>query len=154
MKGIYFESTTSPEALRSALVRLYGLNPEQVHVMPPEGLAGYNGPDLLVLIHPAEGAGFGVELDGGEELLKIAGGDEIDIARRVCTALGCRALVDDGSDYPDYWILVTRDGSYGRVCTDPDAADNGVLQIVYAFEPIAGEPDLEVHAPPEWAKDW
>jgi hypothetical protein len=154
VKGIYFESTTSPEALRDALVRLYHLDAARVYVMPPEGLAGYTGPDLMVLIHPPEGPGFGLELDGGKEFAMAANADEIEIARRLSTALHTRALVDDGSDYPDYWYLVARDGSYGRVCTDPDAADNGVLKVAYAFEPIAGEPDLEVNPPPEWAKDW
>ena len=78
------------QLLRDATARLYGLTREQVYVMPPEGLAGYTGPDLVVLLHPATSPGFGLEFDAGDEFEKVAGGDEAAVARRLCGELGVR----------------------------------------------------------------
>jgi hypothetical protein len=76
---------------------------------------------------------------------------ELELAQAICRVARTRALLDDGSAAPDYWYLVTTDGSYGRVQTDPDSED---LTILYALEPISGEPDLPVVPPPDWARSW
>ncbi len=77
----------------------------------------------------------------------VGGVSELEFTRRLCGTLGVRALIDPGTPYPDRWVLVTRDGSHGWVHTDED----GSLRIEYALEPIAGELDLEVRTPPDWA---
>jgi hypothetical protein len=50
-------------------------------------------------------------------------------------------------------LLVSSDGSSGRVIVDEDAAADGDLRVVHALEPINGEPHLTVVPPPEWARD-
>lgn len=153
--AILFEASTPPLVVRDALVLLYGLDPGRIAILPRGGLASYAGPDPLVLITLPEGAsGFELELEAGGEFSAIAGASELEIARRVCDRLGVRALVDDGSIYPNYWCLVTRHGSCGRVFVDPAAADEGELRVLYALEPIGGEPELPVIPPADWAKDW
>ncbi|MFE9873843.1 hypothetical protein ACFYON_24710 [Micromonospora sp. NPDC005686] len=57
---------------------------------------------------------------------------------------------DEGFGWIHRWVLVSADGSSGRVLT---AAD-GDLRIVCALEPISGEPQLAVVPPPDWARDW
>jgi hypothetical protein len=81
----------------------------------------------------------------------MTGATELELARTLARVAGTRALLDDGGPAPDYWFLVARDGSYGRVMTDPDS---DWLTIMYALEPIPGEPDLTVVPPPDWAKTW
>ncbi|MFI7658217.1 hypothetical protein ACIBTW_04940 [Micromonospora parva] len=43
----------------------------------------------------------------------------------------------DGSIYPSRWLLVSTDGSNGRVIVDEDAAADGHLRVVHALEPIS-----------------
>jgi hypothetical protein len=148
--GIYFDSATPPEALRDALQSAYGISPEVVYIGPYEGLKDRPNPPPVAIIIPV-GGDFGYELSAGERLAELTGATELDLARTLARLAGSRALVDDGGPAPDYWFLVARDGSYGRVMTDPD---NDWLTILYALEPIPGEPDLPVVPPPDWAKTW
>jgi hypothetical protein len=148
--GIYFDSAIPPEALRQALHSVYGIPPEQVYVGPYEDLGNHQGPPPVVIITTADGD-FGNELSGGERLAEVAGATELELARTLARTVVGRALVDDGGPAPDYWFLVARDGSYGRVQTDPDSDH---LTILYALERISGEPDLQVVPPPDWAKTW
>ena len=148
--GIYFDSETSAEALRQALHTLYNVSPQLVYVGPYEDLNAHPGPDPVALIIPSGGE-FGHELSGGEKLSELTKTSELELAQAICRIARTRALVDDGSQAPDYWFLVTADGSYGRVQTDPDSDE---LTILYALEPIAGQPDLPVVPPPDWATNW
>lgn len=148
--GIYFDNRVSGEAIRQALHTLYGVRPELVYVGSQSGLAEHPGPDPVALVTPAGGE-FGHELSGGAKLQELTGATELELARAVCRVAGTRALLDEGSAAPDYWYLVAADGSYGRVQTDPDSDD---LRILYALEPISGEPDLPVVPPPDWARTW
>jgi hypothetical protein len=150
-RAVYFDSDTPAEALRRALHSVYGIPPARVYVGPFEGLRDYSGPDLVATITPAGGQ-FGHELSAGEGLADLVhAASELELAQALCRAAGTRALVDDGTRAPDYWILVARDGSHGRVHGDPDSDG---LDVLYAFEPIAGEPDLPIEPPPGWAKTW
>ncbi|MBU2663434.1 hypothetical protein KOI35_07940 [Actinoplanes bogorensis] len=148
--GIYFDSTTPAEALRQALHTLYNVAPEFVYVGPYEQLNSYGGPDPIVLITPVDGP-FGHELQAGDKLQELTRATPLELAQAVCRIARSRALVDEGSPAPDYWFLVAADGSFGRVMTDPDNED---LTILYALEPISGEPGLKVVPPPDWAKTW
>ncbi|MET7673110.1 hypothetical protein [Micromonospora luteifusca] len=76
------------------------------------------------------------------------------MAVTLARTFGVRALVDDGSIYPNRWLLVSTDGSSGRVLIDEDSAADGSLRVVHAFEPISGERHLAVVPPPDWARDW
>jgi hypothetical protein len=145
--GIYFDSDTSAEALREALGTVYNIAPSLVYVGPQDGLNDHPGPDPVALITPAGGQ-FGHELSAGERLAELTGATELELARAICRVVPSRALLDDGSAAPDYWLLVAADGSYGRVQTDPDGDG---LTVLYALEPIAGQPDLPVVPPPNWA---
>ena len=138
--GIYFDSAASAEALRQALQTVYDVPAELVYVGPAEQLNSHPGPDPIVLITPADGP-FGHELSAGEKLRDLTRATELELAEAICRVARTRALIDDGSVVPDYWILVTADGSHGRVLTDPDRDD---LTIRYALEPIAGAPELPV----------
>jgi hypothetical protein len=53
--GIYFDSATSPEALRQALHAVYGIPREQVYVGPYEDLKNYQGPKPVAIIISAGG---------------------------------------------------------------------------------------------------
>jgi hypothetical protein len=96
---------------------------------------------------------FGWEFSAGAELAAVTGETELGFGRNLCRAVNTRAPVNDATVYPDYWFLISADGSYGRVMTDP-AADGDELRIMHALEPITGEPDLPVVPVPEWARDW
>jgi hypothetical protein len=149
--GIYFDNRAPAEALRQALSSVYGIVPSLVYVGTYEGLNTHPGPDPVALITPTGSGQFPLELSAGDRLAEMTGASEIQLAQELCKACRTRALVDDGSVAPDYWILVAPDGSYGHVQTDPDSDD---LVVLHAFEPIAGEPDLSVVPPPDWAKTW
>ena len=148
--GIYFENAAPAEALRHALQSVYGIPSDLIYLGPYEDLKQHRGPDPVALITPA-GGDFGHELSGGDRLAELTGVTELELARSLARIVRTRALVDDGSPAPDYWILVAADGTYGRVQTDPESDD---LAILYALEPIPGEPDLHVVPPPDWAKTW
>jgi hypothetical protein len=146
--GIYFDSDTPAEALRQALHTAYNVPVELVYAGPFEGLNDYPGPDPVALITPAGGP-FGHEFSAGDKLQELTKATEFEVAQAICRIARTRALLDDGSPAPDYWRLVTADGSYGRVQTDPDSDE---LTILYALEPISGEPELPVVPPPDWAE--
>src|SRR4051794_10969642 len=148
--GIYFDRRTPAEVLRQALHAVYGVPLELIYAGPYQGLNDYPGPDPAVLITPTEGQ-FGHELSAGEKLQTLTKASELELAQAICRVAGTRALLDDGSPAPDYWLLVAADGSHGRVQTDPDSDE---LTILYALEPIAGEPALRVVPPPDWAQTW
>jgi hypothetical protein len=148
--GIYFDSETPAETLRQALHAVYNVPLELIYVGAHEGLNDHPGPDPLALITPAGGP-FGREFSAGDKLHELTKTTELELAQAICRVARTRALLDDGSPAPDYWYLVTTDGSYGRVQTDPDSED---LTILYALEPISGEPDLPVVPPPDWARTW
>lgn len=148
--GIYFDRETPAEALRQALHTVYNVPLELVYAGSQEALNDYPGPDPIALITPADGQ-FGHEFSGGEKLRELTNASELELARSICRVTHARALLDDGSPAPDYWVLVAADGSYGRIQTDPDSNE---LTVLYALEPIAGEPDLPVVPPPDWARNW
>ncbi|MFI6076140.1 hypothetical protein ACIA5C_31790 [Actinoplanes sp. NPDC051343] len=148
--GIYFDSRTPAEALRAALHAVYNVPLDLVYAGPYEALNDHAGPDPVALITPVDGP-FGNEFSAGDKLHELTRTGELDLAQAICRVAHTRALLDDGSQAPDYWILVAADGSYGRVQTDPDSDE---LTILYALEPIAGEPDLPVEPPPDWARTW
>ncbi|WP_250028803.1 hypothetical protein [Paractinoplanes maris] len=148
--GIYFDREAPVEALRQALHAIYTVPLELVYVGPYEELNDHPGPDPVALITPADGQ-FGHEFSAGEKLHKLTNASELELAQAICRVVGTRALLDDGSPAPDYWFLVAADGSYGRVQTDPDSDE---LAVLYALEPITGEPDLPVMPPPDWSRTW
>ncbi len=148
--GIYFDSSTPAEPLRQALHTVYGVPLDSVYAGTYEALNDHPGPDPIALITPAAGP-FGHELTGGDRLQELTKATELELAQTICRAAHTRALLDDGSPAPDYWRLVTADGSHGRVQTDPDSDE---LTILYALEPISGEPGLPVVPPPDWARAW
>ena len=148
--GIYFDSGAPAEALRQALHTVYNVPPELVYAGSHDGLNDYSGPNPLALITPAGGQ-FGHEFSAGDKLQELTKATELELAQALCRVARTRALLDDGSPAPDYWYLVTADGSYGRVQTDPDNDD---LTILYALEPISGAPDLPIVPPPDWARTW
>jgi hypothetical protein len=129
---------------------VYGVSLDLVYAGPYEQLNDHAGPDPVALITPADGQ-FAHEFSAGEGLHELTKAAELELAQAICRVAGTRALLDDGTAAPDYWFLVAADGSYGRVQTDPDS-DN--LTILYALEPISGEPDLPVVPPPDWARTW
>lgn len=106
-----------------------------------------------MLTPPDDDEEFGWILTGDRELADATGQNERDLAVTLARTFGVRALVDDGSVHPDRWLLVSSDGSSGRVIVDEDAAADGDLRVVHALEPINGEPHLTVVPPPEWARD-
>lgn len=106
-----------------------------------------------MLTPPDDDEEFGWILTGDRELADATGQNERDLAVTLARTFGVRALVDHGSVHPDRWLLVSSDGSSGRVIVDEDAAADGDLRVVHALEPINGEPHLTVVPPPEWARD-
>ncbi|MEU4791463.1 hypothetical protein AB0F95_17340 [Micromonospora tulbaghiae] len=150
---IHFDAELPADALRRFLLTEYGVAPEAVYVGRIEDRAVDDPRPAAMLTPPDEDEGFGWILTGDTELADATGLREHDLAVTLARAFGVRALVDDGGVHPDRWVLVSADGSSGRVLTDSDAAD-GDLRIVHALEPINGEPQLAVVPPPDWARDW
>ncbi|GIM96063.1 hypothetical protein [Paractinoplanes toevensis] len=148
--GIYFDSRVPAEALRQALHAVYNVPPELVYTGPHDALNEHPGPDPIALITPTGGQ-FGHEFSAGDRLRELTNATELELAQAICRVARARALLDDGSPAPDYWFLVTTNGNYGRVQTDPDSDE---LTILYALEPITGEPDLPVVPPPDWSRTW
>ncbi|MCM4082012.1 hypothetical protein [Paractinoplanes hotanensis] len=148
--GIYFDRETPAEALRQALHAIYNVPLASVYAGPYEKLNDHPGADPVAVITPADGQ-FGHEFSAGDKLRELTKANELELARAICRFAHTRALLDDGSPAPDYWFLVAADGSYGRVQTDPDSDE---LAVLYALEPITGEPDLPVVPPPDWARTW
>ncbi len=151
---IHFDAELPADALRAFLSTEYGIAPKTVYVGRVEDRA-VDDPRPVAMLSPPDGdEGFGWVLTGDTELAAATGHGERDLAVTLARAFGVRALVDDGGIHPDRWVLVSADGSSGRVLTDSDTAADGDLQIVHALEPISGEPQLAVVPPPEWARDW
>ncbi|MCO1617932.1 hypothetical protein ACGFKZ_08280 [Micromonospora tulbaghiae] len=151
---IHFDAELPADALRAFLLLQYGVAPEAVYVGRIEDRAVDDPRPVAMLNPPDQDKGFGWILTGDTELADATGLREHDFAVTLTRAFGVRALVDDGGIHPDRWVLVSADGSSGRVLTDCDAAADGDLRIVHALEPISGEPQLVVVPPPDWARDW
>ncbi|MGV9213973.1 hypothetical protein ACTFTM_19125 [Micromonospora sp. RB23] len=150
---IQFEQEIPAAALRTFLMKSYGIAPEAVYV----GRTADRSPDdprpVAMFTPPESGERFGWTLTGDTDLADATGQGELDVAIALARAFGVRAVVDDGSIHPDIWRLVSTDGSNGLVLTDEDAAATGDLRIVQALEPISGEPQLPVVPMPDWTDD-
>ncbi|MGC4892919.1 hypothetical protein [Micromonospora sp. DT31] len=151
---IRFERELPADALRRFFQREYSIAPDTVHVGRAADRTVDDARPVAMLTPPDTDEGFGWILTGDTDLADATGQAERDLAVAIARAFGVRALVDDGGIHPDRWLLVSADGSSGRVLTDADAAADGDLRIVHALEPIDGEPQLAVVPPPEWARDW
>ncbi|MEV0216457.1 hypothetical protein [Micromonospora sp. NPDC050695] len=151
---IHFEKELPAEALRRFLSEDYGISPDAVYVGRIEDRAIDDPRPVAMLNPPYEDGEFGWILTGDTELADATNQGERELAATLARTFGVRSLVDDGGIYPDRWLLVSTDGSSGRVLTDEDAAADGDLRVVHAFEPISGEPQLTVVPPPDWARDW
>ncbi|MET8044900.1 hypothetical protein ABZU25_29055 [Micromonospora sp. NPDC005215] len=151
---IHFERELPAEALRRFLREVYGIAPDAVYVGRIADRAVDDPRPVVMLNPPDEDEEFGWILTGDNELADATGQDERELAENLARTFGVRAFVDDGGIYPDRWVLVSADGSSGRVLTDEDAAADGHLRVVHALEPISGEPHLAVVPPPDWARDW
>jgi hypothetical protein len=151
---IHFEKELPAAALRRFLSEDYGISPDAVYIGRIEDRAVDDPRPIVMLNPPDEDEGFGWILTGDTELADATGQGERELAATLARTFGVRALVDDGSIHPDRWLLVSTDGSSGRVVTDEDAAADGDLRVVHALEPIGGEPQLAVVPPPDWARDW
>ncbi|MET7832568.1 hypothetical protein [Micromonospora sediminicola] len=151
---INFESELPGEALRRLFAQDFGIRPESVYVGRVEDRGAEDPWPVVMLSPPDECEGFGWVLTGGTELADATGMSERDLAVTLARTFGVRALVDDGSRDPSRLLLVSADGSSGRVTIDEDAAADGDLRVLHALEPISGEPQLAVVPPAEWARDW
>ncbi|MEH0985718.1 hypothetical protein [Micromonospora sp. CPCC 205556] len=151
---IHFERELPAEALRRFLHQEYGIAPDSLYVGRIRDRAVDDARPAAMLTPPDEDEGFGSILSGDTELADATGLTERDLAVALARTFAVRALVDDGSLFPGHWLLVSADGSSGRVTIDEDAATDGDLRIVHAWEPISGEPQLAVVPPPDWARDW
>lgn len=125
---------------------MYNVPLELVYAGPLRAAQRPPGPDPVAVITPADGQ-LGHEFSAGEKLRQLTKASELELAQAICRVVRTRALLDDGSPAPDYWFLVAADGSQ----TDPDSDE---LAVLYALEPITGEPDLPVVPPPDWARTW
>ncbi|MDG4781949.1 hypothetical protein O7614_20025 [Micromonospora sp. WMMD961] len=151
---IHFEKELSAAALRRFLNEDYGISPDAVYIGRIEDRAVDDPRPVVMFNPPDEDEGFGWILTGDTELVDATGQGERELAATLARTFGVRALVDDGSIHPDRWLLVSTDGSSGRVVTDDYAAADGDLRVVHALEPISGEPHIAVVPPPDWARDW
>ncbi|WP_433124637.1 hypothetical protein ACQPWW_20080 [Micromonospora sp. CA-240977] len=151
---IHFEQELPAEALRRFLYEGYGVAPHAVYVGRMEDRAVDDPRPVVMLNPPDEDEEFGWILTGDSELADATGQDERELAATLARTFRVRAFIDDGGIYPDRWVLVSTDGSSGRVLTDESAAADGSLRVVHALEPISGEPHLAVVPPPDWARDW
>ncbi|MEU8285064.1 hypothetical protein AB0C01_12075 [Micromonospora sp. NPDC048905] len=150
---IQFEGEIPAADLRRFLADSYGIAPESIYVGRIEDRSPGDPRPVAMFTPPDDDEEFGWALIGDTELVDATGLGERELAVALARAFRVRALVDDGSHYPDRWLLVSTDGSSGRVLTDEDAAADGDLRIVHALEPISGEPQLAVVPPRDWSRD-
>ncbi|MFG1836825.1 hypothetical protein ACGFH8_00165 [Micromonospora sp. NPDC049175] len=150
---IQFEKEIPAARLRQFLQDSYGIAPAGIYVGRVADRPADDPRPVAMFTPPDHDEEFGWVLVGDTELADATGQDEVELAVTLARAFGVRAVVDDGSLYPDRWRLVSTDGSSGLVLTDEDAAAAGSLRIVHALEPIAGEPDLTVVRPSGGADD-
>jgi hypothetical protein len=144
---VRFDNAVMADALGRALGRRFGIPQWAIYVGRLEDRP-VSAEQPAVIVTPPEGReGFGWILMGDQELAEASRLSELDLARFLAEELNLRCLVDDGTPDPDRWILVARDGSYGPVIVDEDAAADGDLRIDHAQSPIAGEPGLPVIPP-------
>ncbi|WP_406070331.1 hypothetical protein [Micromonospora sp. NBC_01638] len=151
---IHFQGELPADALRRFLSEEFGVSPDAVYVGRIEDRAVDDPRPVAMLNPPDNDEEFGWILTGDTELADATGQGERELAATLARTFGVRALADYGSIYPDRWVLVSTDGSSGRVLTDEDAAADGHLRVVHALEPISGEPQLVVVPPPDSARDW
>ncbi len=146
--GIYFEYEVPTERLRQALHTAYGIPGRAVAVGSLEQVAAAGGPRPMVLVSPtgAGAATYGWELSAGQDFAEATGASPIQVAATLSSALGVRILVDDGTDDPERWILITPEGGQDPVRIDP-AADT--LTILNADVPISGAPEIPAHSAPD-----
>ncbi|GHJ45720.1 hypothetical protein Cs7R123_30620 [Catellatospora sp. TT07R-123] len=85
---VRFAADARPDRLRAALAEAYGAD------------------DALVRLEPGDGGGC--DLLAGDELARLTGASELELATRLCRLAATSALVTDG---PDHW-RVAPDGSY------------------------------------------
>ncbi|MEU7851436.1 hypothetical protein AB0B69_28950 [Micromonospora parva] len=150
---IHFEQELPAGALCRFLNESYGVSPDALYVGRVEGRAVDDSRPAAMLNPPLHDEEFGWILTGDTDLADATGQGERELAITLARAFGVRALVDDGSIYPSRWLLVSTDGSSGRVTIDEDAAADGHLRVAHALELISAEPHLAVVPPPEWAGD-
>lgn len=141
------DSMVTADALGRMLGRRFDIPQWTIYVGRLEDRPTTAGPPTVAVTPPEGEEGFGWILMGDHELAEASGLSELDLARVLAAELNVRCLVDDGTRNPDRWILVARDGSYGPVIVDEDAATEGDLRIDHAESPIAGEPDVPVIPP-------
>ncbi|MDG9674576.1 hypothetical protein [Micromonospora sp. DH14] len=151
---IHFEQELPAGALCRFLNESYGISPDAVYVGRVEDRAVDDPRPVAMLSPPPQDEEFGWILTGDTDLADATGQGDRELAITLARAFGVRALVDDGSIYPNRWLLVSTDGSSGCVIIDEDAAADGHLRVVHALEPINAEPHLAVTPPPKWAGDW
>lgn len=144
---VRFDDAVTADALSGALGRRFGIPRWAVYVGRLEDRPVTAERPTVIVTPPEGGEGFGWVLMGDQELAEASGLSELDLARFLAEELHLRFLVDDGTPQPDRWILVARDGSYGPVIVDEDAAADGDLRIDHALSPITGEPGLPVIPP-------
>ncbi|MEU8207578.1 hypothetical protein AB0B85_00100 [Micromonospora sp. NPDC049044] len=150
---IQFEGEIRAAELRRFLADNYGIAPAAIYVGRIADRSADDPRPVAMFTPPEDDEEFGWVLIGDTELADATGLGERELAVALARAFRIRALVDDGSFYPDRWLLVSTDGSTGRVRTDEDAAADGNLRILYALEPIRGEPQLAVVPPRDWSRD-
>lgn len=145
-----FDGTVTTDALGRALGRRFGIPQWTIYVGRLEDRPMTAEKPTVIVTPPEGGEHFGWILMGDQELAEASQLSELDLARFLAEQLNVRCLVDDGTSDPDRWILVSRDGSYGPVVVDEDAAAEGDLRIDHAQSPIAGEPELRVVPPRQY----
>jgi len=133
---IRFDDEVHAAGLYRILGQRFGIAPAAIYVGRLEDRPITADRPVVVVTPPEDDEGFGWILTGDAELAEQTQLTELELAKILATGLGVRALVDDGTRHPDRWYLVARDGSYGRVITNEDSADEGDLRIQHALEPI------------------
>ncbi|MBT8227892.1 MAG: hypothetical protein HKP61_15680 [Dactylosporangium sp.] len=147
---IRFDTEVPADTLRSILAQNFAIDPRRVFIGTLDDRP-LDGPPPVVIVTPSAGQqGFGWRLMGDTALADATGLTELELAHLLSQRLGIPSLIDDGTDHPDRWILVTQGGGHGPVITDEDLAEDGDLRIVHALQPIPGAPRLPVVPEHRW----
>lgn len=118
----------SAAALRSAVSRVFGVEPSDVHVLAPNSDSDTSAARVVVDVAPVRGD-FAVLVDvyPDPDLQTRA---TLENLAHLCSALGLSAFMSDDSDNPASGYLVSDTGDLAPAMIDPEAENAGEYLLV------------------------
>ncbi|GLY31763.1 hypothetical protein [Kineosporia sp. NBRC 101731] len=146
---LLYDGAVDPRTLIDSLAEL-GVPADRVMTEPYDPSSG-DGLPAVMLERGEPGVDFSTVVQVFAELVAGTSLCPLEWAQFLTPKLARRCLVDDDTQQPNRWYLVTPEGGCGVVHVHGDDADEGRIRFLYATTPIAGAPEIPVRAEPDWA---